>query len=88
MLGASFPSLTRFGLLEAPGMKCPRCPQKTPAVVAVIVILALGIRAAPLTADAQQAAKVVPGVHPRFCGIVIGKLLWDDLSCLIPEGLN
>jgi len=39
-------------------MECPRYPRKTPAVVAVILTLALRILAAPLTADAQQAGKV------------------------------
>jgi len=37
-------------------MQCPRYPRKTPAVVALI--LALGIFAAPLAADAQRAGKV------------------------------
>ena len=37
-------------------MQCPRYPRKTPAVVAVILIL--GILLAPLAADAQQAGKV------------------------------
>ncbi len=39
-------------------MQCSRRPGKRPTVVALIVILALGILAVPLAADAQQAGKV------------------------------
>ncbi len=39
-------------------MQCPRYPRKTPAVVAVILTLALGILAAPLAADAQPPGKI------------------------------